>query len=85
MQRRSFLGSALVALCAPLFTLRGLKRPELKRPRTFTWVGRVSHDWSNPRNWEPCGVPSKGDAFRIPGGWDSDSYFDITSHPAWRN
>lgn len=72
MKRRSFLGGALAVLCAPLVTFRGLKRPEPKRPRTFTWTGRAgNHRWGDPRNWTPYGAPRAGDTFRIPGTDDA--------------
>ena len=35
---------------------------------TFTWTGAVDSHWENPANWEPTGVPERGDFAAIPSG-----------------
>jgi hypothetical protein len=35
---------------------------------TYTWTGAVDSHWENPANWEPNGVPEKGDTAAIPSG-----------------
>ena len=35
---------------------------------TFTWTGAVDSHWENPANWEPNGVPERGDFATIPSG-----------------
>jgi hypothetical protein len=35
---------------------------------TFTWTGAVDSHWENPANWEPNGVPERGDFAAIPSG-----------------
>ena len=35
---------------------------------TYTWTGAVDSHWENHANWEPNGVPEKGDTAAIPSG-----------------
>ena len=35
---------------------------------TYTWTGAVDIHWENPANWEPNGVPERGDFAAIPSG-----------------
>src|SRR5262245_9380473 len=35
---------------------------------TFTWTGAVDSHWENRANWEPKGVPERGDFAAIPSG-----------------
>ncbi len=35
---------------------------------TFTWTGAADSHWENPANWEPNGVPERGDFAAIPSG-----------------
>ena len=40
---------------------------------TFTWTGAVDSHWENPANWEPNGVPERGDFAAIPSGTSNSS------------
>jgi hypothetical protein len=35
---------------------------------TYTWTGAADSHWENPSNWEPNGVPERGDFAAIPSG-----------------
>ena len=35
---------------------------------TYTWTGAVDSHWENPANWNPNGVPERGDFAAIPSG-----------------
>ena len=35
---------------------------------TYTWTGAADSHWENPANWNPNGVPEKGDFAAIPSG-----------------
>lgn len=62
---------AVAALAAPAALVALAPAPAASAAVAYTWVGSSvdpsadNHSWSDPRNWQPTGVPGDGDSVSI--------------------